>query len=108
MTRRSLAGQRTLLVQEDIRFPLLRRLVLAVPAAWELPTVSGALFAGAAWAWEGSGGTNLESHLGIVGFGVYLGGGYYPAIRWNFAWSTSDFKRFGPRPRTQFTLGFNY
>ena len=108
VTRRSLAGQRTLLVQEDIRFPLLRRLVLAVPAAWELPTVSGALFAGAAWAWEGSGGTNLESHLGIVGFGVYLGGGYYPAIRWNFAWSTSDFKRFGPRPRTQFTLGFNY
>ena len=44
----------------------------------------------------------------MVGFGVYLGGGYYPALRWNFVWPTRDFKHFDPGPRRQFTLGFNY
>ena len=45
---------------------------------------------------------------GIAGFGLFLGGGYYPAFRWNFVWPTHDFKSFGPGPLTQFTIGFNY
>ncbi len=108
VSRRSIAGQQTVLVQQELRFPLLRRLVLAVPSPWEFPTISGALFAGAAWAWEDGFGGLGEQHIGVAGFGLYLGGGYYPAIRWNFVWPTTDFKTFGPGPRTQFTLGFNY
>jgi hypothetical protein len=108
VSRRTLFGQQTLLLQEELRFPLLRRLVLAVPSPWEFPTVSGTMFAGAAWAWEDAFGPRWDQRLGILGFGLYLGGGYYPAIRWNFVWTTTDFKRFAPGPRTQFTLGFNY
>jgi hypothetical protein len=108
VSRRSLFGEQTLLVQEELRFPLLRRLVLAIPSPWEFPTVSGTMFAGAAWAWEDAFGERWNQRLGVVGFGLYLGGGYYPAIRWNFVWPTHDFRRFEPGPKTQFTLGFNY
>jgi hypothetical protein len=108
VSRRTLSGQQTLLLQEELRFPLLRRLVLAVPTPWQFPTISGALFTGAAWAWEDALAARREQRLGIVGFGLYLGGGYYPAFRWNFVWPTTDFRSFGPGPRTQFTLGFNY
>jgi hypothetical protein len=108
VSRRTLFGQRTLLLQEELRFPLLRRLVVAVPSPWEFPTVSGTMFAGAAWAWEDAFGPRWDQRLGILGFGLYLGGGYYPAVRWNFVWTTTDFRRFAPGPRTQFTLGFNY
>lgn len=108
VSRRSLFGQQTLLVQEELRFPLLRRLVLAVPTPWMFPTVSGALFAGAAWAWEDGFGEPWTQRLGVAGFGVYLGGGYYPAVRWNFVWPTTDFRTFQSGPRTSFTIGFNY
>jgi hypothetical protein len=106
--RRTLDGRQTLLVQQELRFPVLRRLVLAIPTAWEFPTVSGALYAGAAWAWNDAFSSDSPHRLGVVGFGVYVGGGYYPAIRWNFSWPTEDFRTLPQRPRTQFTIGFNY
>ena len=108
VSRRSLSGQQTVLAQEEIRFPLVRRLVIAIPSPWEFPTVSGAVYAGAAWTWDDAFGARWQERIGIVGFGLYLGGGYYPAIRWNFSWPTYDFREFGSRPRTQFTIGFNY
>ncbi len=108
VSRRTLSGHQTVLLQEEVRFPLVRRLVVAIPSPWEFPTVSGVLFAGAAWAWDDAFGQRWDERVGIAGLGFYLGGGYYPAIRWNFVWSSMDFRRFGPRPRTQFTLGFNY
>ena len=107
VSRRALSGQQTVLVQEEIRFPLVRRLVIAIPSPWEFPTVSGAAYAGAAWTWDDAFGQRWDERLGIVGFGLYLGGGYYPAIRWNFTWTTSDFRTLASRPRTQFTVGFN-
>src|SRR5262249_16026180 len=50
--RRALSGVQTLLVQEELRFPLLRRLVIALPSAWEFPTVGAAAYAGAAYTWD--------------------------------------------------------
>ena len=44
----------------------------------------------------------------MIGAGAYIGGGYYPVIRWNFSWTTPDFQTFSPRPRTQFLVGFNF
>jgi hypothetical protein len=108
VARRTLDGRQTLLVQQELRFPLVRRLVIAIPTAWEFPTIGGALFAGAAWAWPDAFNSPSTQQLGIVGFAVYIGGGYYPAFRWNFAWPTTDFRTLASRPRTQFTIGFNY
>jgi hypothetical protein len=108
VSRRALSGQQTLLVQEEIRFPLVRRLVIAIPSPWEFPTVSGVAYAGAAWTWDEAFGERWDDRIGVVGLGLYLGGGYYPAIRWNFSWPTQDFRHFTSRPRTQFTIGFNY
>jgi hypothetical protein len=103
--RRQLSGLQTVLVQQELRMPLVRGLTLAVPAAWTLPTISAALFADAAWAWDEE---RVERHLGSVGAGFYVGGGYFPAIRWNYVWTTPDFRSFARRPRTQFTIGFNF
>ena len=47
-------------------------------------------------------------HAGAVGAGFYLGGGYYPAIRWNYVWPTSDFRNFTHRPRTEFSISYNF
>ena len=124
---RTLAGLRTVLLQQEVRFPLLSGLTLALPAPWVFPTVSGVGFANMAWAWDAGGfvpvlindpvlagllenqeGLGAQGHLGSVGAGFFIGGGYFPALRWNYAWPTQDFKSFGKRPRTQFTLGFNF
>ncbi len=102
--RRALVGQRTLLLQQEVRFPLLRGLTLAVPAPWVFPTIRGAAFADLAWGWE----QDLSERLGSLGAGVYLGGGYYPVVRWNFVWPTEDFRSYSRRPRTQFLIGFNF
>ncbi len=102
--RRALAGLHTTLLQAEVRFPLLRGLVLAVPAPWVFPTVSGGAFADAAWAWDSS----RQSEIGSAGFSFWLGGGYFPAIRWNYAWKSRDLRTFTRRPRTQFALDFNF
>jgi len=102
--RRSMAGLQTVLVQQELRVPLVRGLVFALPTAWEFPAISAAAFADAAWSWEKS----ESDGLGSAGVGVYIGGGYYPVIRWNFVWTTPDFKTYSTKPRTQFMIGFNY
>ena len=104
--RRSFAGLRTLLVQQELRFPLIRNLTFAIPAPWAFPTVSGAVFADQAWTWDEGG---ERQHAGSMGAGFFLFGGYYPAVRWDFVWPTSDyFHTFPDRPRTQFSLGYNF
>jgi len=102
--RRTLSGLQTVLVQQEIRFPMLQGLTLAVPVPWVFPTVNGALFADAAWAWS----HGVEKHLGSAGASFFVGGGYFPALRWNYSWTTSDFHAFSKRPRQQFSVGFNF
>lgn len=128
--RRALSGTRTVLVQQEFRAPLLRGLVMAIPAPWELPALNVAAWADAAWAWipsddlgfyvpaSGDGladdalgapsGGWQRGQLGSAGFGLYLGGAYFPAIRWDFAWRTADFRTFTPKPRMQFWIGYNF
>ena len=102
--RRSLSGLQTALAQSELRFPLLRGLVFGVPAPWVFPTVSGGAFFDAAWAWE----SPYQWQLGSAGFSFWLGGGYFPAFRWNYAWLTNDFVTYTRHPLTQFTLDFNF
>ncbi len=79
--RRSLIGTRALLAQQEFRFPLLRRLQLGFPAAWEFPPIQGALFYDFALA--GEPGRRSETR-GTLGAGMFIGGGYFPALRLDF------------------------
>ena len=101
---RALSGTRTLLVQQELRFPLLRGLVFSVPAPWLFPTISGAVFADAAWTRQ----DGRERRLGSAGLGFFMGGGYFPALRWNYVWISPDLEHWSLQPRTQFTLGYNF
>jgi hypothetical protein len=101
---RSLSGLHTVLVQQEVRGPLLRRLVLAVPSPWSLPPVGGALFVNGAWTWD----RILLQHVGSAGMGFFIGGGYYPVFRWDYAWLTNEFSTFTRRPVSRFWIGFNF
>jgi len=85
--------------------------------------VSGLVFGEVAWAWDpgqdppqtvGTGGidalgpASVQGRLGSLGTGFFIGGGYFPAIRWTYAWPTIDFRTYARRPRTQFSIGFNF
>lgn len=102
--RRTLFGQRTVMAQQEVRFPLLRGLVIAVPSPWMVPSVGAVAFADVAWAWEGG----VPQRLGSLGVGWYVGGGYYPAVGAYYAWPTTDFRRYSKGPRTQFRFSFNF
>ena len=66
--------------------------------------MGGVAFADAAWLWA----DGEVDRAGSVGAGFYLGGGYYPAIRWNYVWPTRDFRTYPHRPVTQFSIAFNF
>src|SRR5204862_2077297 len=81
---RTMAGLRSATMTQELRFPLLSGLTLAVPASFTLPTVSGGAFGTMSWAWdEGSGiapenGLTdtgvlapVQGHLGSVGAGFF-------------------------------------
>ncbi len=103
--RRVISGIRTFTMQEEVRFPLVRGLVLGFPGPWQLPTIGGAAFADGAWAWDRHG----QEQLGVLGFGFYLGGGVFPALRWNWLWSSRDLRRFeAEKPRMLFSIAYNY
>lgn len=102
--RRTISGTKTLLVQQEFRLPVVRGLTFALPRAWQFPTISTALFADYAMALD----RNFVDRRGAVGAGAFIGGGYYPVIRWNFTWVTPDFQTFAHRPRTTFLIGYNF
>ena len=116
--RRALSGLQTVVLRSEMRFPLLRGLTLAVPSPWMFPTINGALFGDAAWAWDHfeDGGLVLEQtfgepadvRAGSVGASLFIGGGYYPALRWNFVWRTNDFRNFTRRRGVQFRIETNF
>ncbi len=102
---RGLNGKRSLLWNNELRFPLLRGAVLGLPPGnLDLPGVQGAVFldGGAAWSegwpppWAGSYGAGLR-----MGFGGFL------VLRLDFARRT-DFRHWSPTTRTEFYVGWNY
>jgi hypothetical protein len=102
--RRSISGTKTAFVQTEVRFPLLRHFRLGIPAPIEFPQVSVALLADAAVA--GGRGLTLE-RIGNVGAGVYVGGGYFPVLRFDFVKRTNLIK-IEPKTYTRFSLGYNF
>jgi hemolysin activation/secretion protein len=102
--RRFMNGHTALLFQQEVRFPLLRGLTFGFPARWEFPPISGALFADVGAA--GDGGQRFERRASF-GAGVYIGGPYFPTLRWNFV-RRHDFVRLQKGWATEFVLGWNY
>lgn len=102
--RRYVNGKTVVLVQQEFRFPLLRGLTFGFPDDWVFPTVSGALFADVGTA--GDAGRRFERRASFGG-GVFIGGGYFPMLRWDFI-RRHDFVRAEKDWVTVFTLGFHY
>lgn len=102
--RRSFSGDQTLLVQQEVRFPLLRGLALQFPGPIRFPAIRGVTFADAAWAWNGP----FPVRAGAIGTGVAMGGIYFPELRVNFIWVTPDFHTYSHRPHTEFVIGFGF
>ena len=101
----ALSGQRAMSGNVELRFPLVRGLRLAVPSPWQLPTVNAALYADGTRAWS----PGFMQELGVVGWAVYLGGGYYPAIRWNWSWTSQDLVHFDSGvPLHYFSIAYNF
>ncbi len=102
---RELAGPRMVSANVEARFPVVRGLLLAVPAPWMLPTVNGALYADGARAWS----PGEREERGVLGWALYLGGGFYPALRWNWSWTTQDFVHFDSAiPQHYFSISYNF
>ena len=101
---RTLSGKNVLLVNNELRLPLLARLAFRTPGGTlPLPTIKGALFFDAATA----GDVRWDPWRGSLGVGFYLGGGYFPVVRFNVAWRT-DFGTVDAKPVREFTVGWNY
>jgi outer membrane protein assembly factor BamA len=103
--RRSVYGTRVLIMNQEVRFPIIDRLVLRMPmGAFDMPIFYGSLFADAAW----TGDAAWAHHpIGAVGAGIYVGGGPYPRLRVDFA-RVHDFHSFAPHWDTEFSVGFNF
>jgi hypothetical protein len=102
---RTLRGKNALLVQEELRFPLVRGLRLGFPTDWQVPNIQGAAFVDA-----GAAGDAREEfqRAGTVGVGFYLGGGgYFPTLRWNFM-RLHDWNRLSRHTVSEFVVGFNF
>jgi outer membrane protein assembly factor BamA len=102
---RSVNGQRLILFNNELRFPMIQRMVLRLPmGAVEMPIFYGALFFDVAWAgdpvWD-------DDTYGSLGFGVYIGGGGMPRLRVDFSRRT-DFDSIADATDTEFSIGFNF
>ncbi|MCK4538471.1 MAG: PD40 domain-containing protein [Candidatus Krumholzibacteria bacterium] len=102
---RQYAGKRTLLVNNEIRFPLLDGLIVRLPfGTIEFPLFRGSLFLDAG---KVEGFVMDTDWLGSIGTGVEMNLGYLPVIRVNFVRKT-DFRTIDDDTRIDVFLGFNF
>jgi hypothetical protein len=102
---RAIAGQRAVNANVELRVPLVRGLTIAIPQPWQLPTISGAVYADGVRAWQ----PGDRQQLGVLGWAVYLGGGFWPALRWNWSWTSADLERFDSAvPLHYFSIAYNF
>jgi hypothetical protein len=102
---RQFAGKRTLLVNSELRFPLIDRFVLKFPVGMiEFPLFRGSLFFDAG---QASGFISDTGWLGSFGTGVEMNLGYLPVVRVNFS-RTTDFSTVSGDTHVDFFLGFNF
>ena len=104
--RRDITGNRTLMFNQEIRFPLLRGLVLGLPMGnLELPGIQGAFFLDAGSAWNE--GWPPPEWYGVYGFGMRMGFGGFLVLRLDMGRRT-DFVKLGDTTHSRFFIGWNY
>jgi hypothetical protein len=96
------------LLQEELRFPLLRAVDRRRPSPWELPTVGGSAVCRWGVGVEGDFGPMWEQRVGVAGFAGLPRRCVLPRHALELHWTTNDFRRFQSGPSTQFIIGFNY
>lgn len=104
--RRSLFGSRSLLLNNEFRFPLLEGAVLGFPFGnIGLPGVQGAILADVGNAWEEQ--DDIPTPYGSFGVGLRSSLGGFLVLRLDFV-RTTDFKSVSSDTDTDFFIGFNY
>ncbi len=102
---REYAGKRILLLNNELRFPLIDRFVLKFPVGnIELPLFRGSLFFDIG---KVNGFLYDTGWLGSYGAGVEMNLGYFPIIRVNFS-KLTDFETTTSGVRIDFFIGFNF
>ena len=102
---REFAGKRILLINNELRFPLLDRLLVRFPFGYiDFPMFRGAIFVDAA---KIEGYIDDTGWIGSVGTGVEMNLGYLPVVRLNFSRQT-DFESLDSDVKIDFFLGFNF
>jgi hypothetical protein len=102
---REFTGKRVYLINNELRFPLIDRLLLNLPVGHvDFPIFRGSLFFDIGRA---DGFIFDTGWLGAYGVGVEMNMGYLPVIRVNFSQLT-DFDTVDPKWRTDIFLGFNF
>ena len=102
---RQFSGKRTILINNELRFPLIDRLLMGFPFGYiDFPMFRGSLFIDAA---RVDGYIDDTGWIGSIGTGVEMNLGYLPVIRLNFSRRT-DFETIDSDVNVDFFLGFNF
>lgn len=105
--RRELFGTRSLLLNNEFRFPLLNGFVIGFPfGAVEFPGVEGAMFVDAGWLWNEHEDAPWPP-LGSVGASLRMSFGGFLVFRFDIARRT-DFEKIEKRTRNEFFIGWDY
>lgn len=103
--RRQISGKRTLMLNQEVRFPLIRGLIFGLPMGnLELPGVEGAVFVDAGSAWDEGW---PPPWYGAYGVGMRMGFGGYLVLRLDIGRQT-DFETLGSDTHTRFFIGWDY
>jgi hypothetical protein len=98
-------GERSLLFNQEVRFPLVQRWMLQVPlGALEFPMIQGAVFLDAGSAWDSGWDPRWA---GSFGGGLRMGMGGYLVLRLDVSRLT-NFERVSNFNHWQFDIGWNY
>ncbi len=102
--RRSFYGRNLLLINNELRFPLVDNLIIGFPfGALRFQAIRGAMFFDAGNAWE----DDYRDLVGSFGFGFRVALGYVTVLRFDFARKT-DFRNVSNTYDFDFFFGWNF
>jgi len=102
--RRNFYGRNLLLINNELRFPLVDDLIIGFPiGALRFQAIRGALFFDAGNAWE----DDYRDLVGSFGFGIRVALGYVTVLRFDFARKT-DFRSVSNTYDFDFFFGWNF
>jgi len=103
-SRRAFYGRHMVIASNELRFPLINRLVVGFPFGnIGMEGIRGALFFDAGNAWN----EDFGRLKGALGIGARISLGYLAVLRFDWARRT-DFKKIEPKTRFDFFFGWNF